>query len=327
MALTLMNNRRSKMSLNKHCKIATSLLTSTIWLAANTLIISFMVSLSHSITTAQTYPLLDKGNPLHSSWDSLAASSKNVTTIESTPTTSDKPVVERVNEAADTPIRIENLDNVPITISTASVKATKLARKERLTPADTNVDEIVIKPNVALINGGKPIKGLVLQFINTESNWRGATSKHFENGLQANGSYTISGTFLRQLGPLEALAVKVLGIKFEDGGIWGEGLNVPAGSEMPKVLRRTTGVLESAITKRVKPAYPDEAKKVRMTGLVSVDIIVDEEGKVISAKASSGPPILGDAAVNAVRQWQFKPTTLTGLPAKVIGTIIVRFER
>ncbi|MEN3332297.1 MAG: periplasmic protein TonB [Blastocatellia bacterium] len=96
--------------------------------------------------------------------------------------------------------------------------------------------------------------------------------------------------------------------------------------ELPKIIRKSGGVLQGSATKRVEPAYPPLAKTARVSGAVVVEVTVDEDGKVISARAVSGHPLLKDAAVNAARAWMFTPTTLQGTPVKVIGTITIYFD-
>ncbi|HJZ67954.1 MAG TPA: tetratricopeptide repeat protein, partial [Blastocatellia bacterium] len=59
---------------------------------------------------------------------------------------------------------------------------------------------------------------------------------------------------------------------------------------------------------------------------VVVEVTIDEEGNVISARAISGHPLLKDAAIDAARGWTFNQTLLQGVPVKVIGTITFRFE-
>ena len=54
---------------------------------------------------------------------------------------------------------------------------------------------------------------------------------------------------------------------------------------------------------------------------------VDEDGEVISAGAISGHRLLRDAAVSAARQWKFRPTQLSGVPVKVIGTLTFNFKQ
>lgn len=76
-----------------------------------------------------------------------------------------------------------------------------------------------------------------------------------------------------------------------------------------------------------KPVYSAAAKSVGAQGSVSVQILVDETGKVISAKAASGNPLLRSAAVEAAWKAKFNPTTLSGVPVKVTGIITYNFVR
>jgi hypothetical protein len=62
-----------------------------------------------------------------------------------------------------------------------------------------------------------------------------------------------------------------------------------------------------------------------MAGLVTVEVIVDETGKVISATATSGPGVLRDVAVQAALRARFSPTKLSGQPVKVAGLINYKF--
>lgn len=87
------------------------------------------------------------------------------------------------------------------------------------------------------------------------------------------------------------------------------------------------GVLNSKATSLPDPAYPEVAKTARATGTVTVQVVIDEKGKVISARAVSGHPLLRQAAVDAARQARFSPTKLSGTPVKVSGVITYNFER
>lgn len=93
----------------------------------------------------------------------------------------------------------------------------------------------------------------------------------------------------------------------------------------PKIIRKSGGALQGSATRRVEPAYPPLAKAAQISGSVVVEVTIDEEGNVISARAISGHPLLEDAAVAAARGWTFKPTQLQGVPVKVIGTITFNF--
>ena len=85
------------------------------------------------------------------------------------------------------------------------------------------------------------------------------------------------------------------------------------------------GVLNGKATSLPRPAYPPAARAVKAEGPVSVQVLVDENGDVISAAAISGHPVLQAAAVNAARQAKFAPTLLQGQPVKVSGVITYNF--
>ena len=85
------------------------------------------------------------------------------------------------------------------------------------------------------------------------------------------------------------------------------------------------GVLNGTAVSLPAPLYPDAAKRMRTQGVVSVDVILDEAGKVVSANATSGPQILRDAAVQAALKARFSPTKLSGQPVKVSGVINYKF--
>jgi protein TonB len=86
------------------------------------------------------------------------------------------------------------------------------------------------------------------------------------------------------------------------------------------------GVLNGKAISKPPPPYPAVAKAARASGTVVVQITVDESGRVISASAVSGHPLLRQAAVNAAHQARFSPTLLSGQPVKVTGTITYNFN-
>jgi periplasmic protein TonB len=85
------------------------------------------------------------------------------------------------------------------------------------------------------------------------------------------------------------------------------------------------GVLNGKAISKPQPAYPPIAKAARASGTVTVQIVVDESGRVISASAVSGHPLLQQAAVSAARNARFSPTLLSGQPVKVSGVITYNF--
>ena len=92
---------------------------------------------------------------------------------------------------------------------------------------------------------------------------------------------------------------------------------------VPKVISK--GVINGEAISLPKPAYPPIAKQLGIHGIVSVQILIDENGKVISAKVVSGSPALATAARQAAIEARFSPTRLSNQPVKVSGVITYNF--
>jgi TonB family protein len=87
------------------------------------------------------------------------------------------------------------------------------------------------------------------------------------------------------------------------------------------------GVLNGKAIVLPKPDYPIDARTAGAAGAVAVQVLVDESGMVIEAKAFSGHPLLQQPAVNAALQARFSPTSLMGEPVKVSGVLVFNFVR
>ena len=85
------------------------------------------------------------------------------------------------------------------------------------------------------------------------------------------------------------------------------------------------GILNDKATSLPQPAYPAIAAAARASGVVTVEVTIDQQGAVISARATSGHTLLLNAAVQAARQARFQPTLLKGHPVKVVGIINYNF--
>ena len=83
--------------------------------------------------------------------------------------------------------------------------------------------------------------------------------------------------------------------------------------------------VEKWINSKPQPVYPPIAKAARAQGVVKVQVIVDEEGKVIAAQVVSGHPLLQAAAVKAAREATFAPILLEGKPVKIAGVLTYNF--
>ncbi len=85
------------------------------------------------------------------------------------------------------------------------------------------------------------------------------------------------------------------------------------------------GPLVEKAMQRVAPTYPTFAKNARVTGIVRVDLVIDEKGAVATANSSSGPEVLRQAAIDAARRWKFRPTVKDGQPVRVTGFLNFNF--
>ncbi|CAN5627810.1 hypothetical protein BH20ACI4_BH20ACI4_31430 [soil metagenome] len=101
----------------------------------------------------------------------------------------------------------------------------------------------------------------------------------------------------------------------------------PAADENPpdneKII--SGGVVNGKALSLPKPAYPIEARNERASGAVNVQVVIDESGNVISAKAVSGHELLREASEQAALGAKFSPTILEGVPVKVSGVIVYNF--
>ena len=100
----------------------------------------------------------------------------------------------------------------------------------------------------------------------------------------------------------------------------------PPAPEPPKPPRVVSkGVITGLATYLPKPAYTQMAKQVRAQGSISVQVLIDETGRVVSAKALGGSPFLTVEAQKAAMQARFSPTMLGNQPVKVSGIITYNF--
>ena len=99
----------------------------------------------------------------------------------------------------------------------------------------------------------------------------------------------------------------------------------PAPGPRPILKPVSGGVLNGTAINLPQPVYPDAARRMRTSGTVTVEVVLDESGKVVSAVAASGPAILREAAVQAALKARFSPTKLSGQPVKVSGVINYKF--
>ena len=99
----------------------------------------------------------------------------------------------------------------------------------------------------------------------------------------------------------------------------------PALTPKPKPPVMSKGVITSEALFLPKPPYPETAKLLHMQGKVSIQVLIDETGKVVSARALDGPQLLKQVSEKAAFQARFSPTLLGDQPVKVSGVITYNF--
>jgi len=132
----------------------------------------------------------------------------------------------------------------------------------------------------------------------------------------------------------------------------GSGIGVP-GSILPDIVTSATRVPEPPVVRttphtapetevikrvamgglvhparlihKVEPQYPGTARAIRVSGEVALEIVIGVDGRVREVTYKSGSPLLARAAIDAVRQWIYEPTTLNGVPVEIVGLITVKF--
>lgn len=93
----------------------------------------------------------------------------------------------------------------------------------------------------------------------------------------------------------------------------------------PQRIRVGGNVQAANLIRKIAPTYPPLAKQARVQGTVRLNAVIGKDGSIQNLNVVSGHPLLVNAALEAVRQWQYKPTLLNGEPVEVVTTIDVNF--
>ena len=105
---------------------------------------------------------------------------------------------------------------------------------------------------------------------------------------------------------------------------------LPPAEKMTPEQRRPTKisepVLQALLISRFEPRYPPLALQTRKEGNVLLHAIISRDGRITALEAVSGSPLLVQAALEAVRQWRYRPTILNGEPVEVETSITVIFR-
>ncbi len=93
-----------------------------------------------------------------------------------------------------------------------------------------------------------------------------------------------------------------------------------------QLLRVSQGVMEGLVLKRVQPRYPSQALQMRIQGSVQLQATISKTGDIQNLKVVNGDGVLARAALEAVRQWKYKPYYLNGDPVQIETQILVNFK-
>jgi len=95
--------------------------------------------------------------------------------------------------------------------------------------------------------------------------------------------------------------------------------------DLPQRVRVSNGVMQGLIVTKVPPKYPEKARKKRIQGTVLLHVMISKTGDIETMELVSGHPVLVPAAMDAVKQWKYRPYLLNGNPVEVDTQIQVNF--
>jgi protein TonB len=115
------------------------------------------------------------------------------------------------------------------------------------------------------------------------------------------------------------------------GGVIGGIIGSTSVAAVPKLepvkrIRVSQGVTQGLLVHRVEPLYPKIALAARITGVVQLKAIIGKDGNIKELQALSGPPLLVPSAIDAVKQWHYKPYLLNGDAVEVETSVTVTFQ-
>lgn len=151
-----------------------------------------------------------------------------------------------------------------------------------------------------------------------------------EEGNIANAKAVSGHELLRKSSEEAALASKFSPTKLNGQSVKVKGIivyNFVAGKDSVTDNKGliNAGILNGKALNLPKPSYPSEAKAAKAEGTVTVEVVIDEKGDVISAVAVSGHELLKKEAMTAASKAKFTPTKLKGKPVKVKGIVVYNF--
>jgi len=97
-------------------------------------------------------------------------------------------------------------------------------------------------------------------------------------------------------------------------------------SKIPKLQAKQSSLVPNQLMKSVSPIYPETARRLNLTGSVTVEVQIGADGKVREVKVVEGEPMLARAAIIAVKQWKYRPSYLNGEPVESSARVVLNFK-
>jgi protein TonB len=190
-----------------------------------------------------------------------------------------------------------------------TTRQSNMARIDEVQPAPT---QISVTPNTQKSRPAGPFKidmGIEIDFAGSPTGNSLRGNDNVGTGLQNSSS--AQPEIVEKVAPPPALVIK----------------KQPEEAAKKSKPPMSGGVVNGRATSLPKPVYSAAAIAINARGDVNVQVLIDEKGNVISAKALGGHPLLRDSAERAARNAKFSPTILTGQPVKVTGIIVYKFSK
>lgn len=182
-------------------------------------------------------------------------------------------------------------------VSADDVVVSAVEKKVVAVPARSSDD-------VAIYDHGKLIYGSPVPDPNQPATTKKAPSKPISSAAKSASQVTMPAALLSKSGPADAFAPDLIDGRF---------------------VRLKPELAEGLLADRVEPEYPDAARHAHIQGSVTLETLIGANGRVQQVTPVSGNPQLADAAVNAVRQWRYKPFTVDGHKVPIRTQVTVTF--
>jgi periplasmic protein TonB len=192
-----------------------------------------------------------------------------------------------------------------------------------LSPRSANVIAVMSAPSPTnpSVSAEQPAESLATP--NTASE-RPAAISHFRL-LRPHAKRALSSAKNREVAGIDSVPALPPPVSLQGPGtLVGVSGSQPAA---PEAARPTLNEVKTArLISSVPPVYPPLALSLRVEGDVTLDALIEESGHITTIKVLSGPTVLKQAAVAAVRQWKYKPATLNGSPTPIHLSVTVKFH-